>query len=487
MSEPPILSVTGGVGGTSMRYAIAQHLATSYDVAGSRMRTWAATGGMAMVDEEVVQSAVLSPLTFAEAEGAVLRATTGSDGILVESVGWEADAVAIRATVGALEAADAAVRGMFEAVDYGAGALVGSLAVVGTAAATPTLLTAAVLLGPRAANAWQSLPAPLRAELRERAAREAAAGADKLGDWLADHPEVLQHLVNGSGGLLDGLGAWTSGELHPTTESAAGALASAYTDGRAEVHSRPDLAVGSATSPPADLAGLIRHLEETNDLSPIGTPGAEGTIEVQTITDDSGTRHIVYLPGTDDLTTLPWTQDGDVRDAGTNFLLVADADNSYQSGILTAMRQAGIEPGEPVLLAAHSQGGMAAARILAQGSDFTISQVVTAGSPTAQLPGFPLGSRVLSLENAGDVVPLLDGEPNPDSAEQVTVRFDAPGASLGDNHDLSRYAAGAAAVDAADDPSLVAMLQGMRRVGFLGTQPDAEVTSQVFQVVRVSP
>ena len=91
-----------------------------------------------------------------------------------------------------------------------------------------------------------------------------------------------------------------------------------------------------------------------------------------------------------------------------------------------------------------------------------MTHVVTAGSPTAHLDGFPPGSHVLSLENRGDVVPLLDGEDNPDSAEQVTVRFDDHGPSVTGNHDLAQYVHGALAVQASADPSVVEQLASLR-------------------------
>ena len=264
----------------------------------------------------------------------------------------------------------------------------------------------------------------------------------------------------------------------PDTEAAAGLLAALYSDGHHQTTPSP-LAIPGSEAAPADLAALVQHLAQV-DAQP------SGTVEVQTIrAADGSVRHVVYLPGTDDLTTTPWSQDADVRDLGTNFLLVSGQDNAYQQGILDAMQQAGVRPGEPVALVGHSQGGMEAAAILAQGSPYAVTHVVTAGAPTAHLDGFPPGSHVLSLENRGDVVPLLDGEDNPDSAEQVTVRFDSHEATVVGSHDLAQYVGGALAVQASDDPSILEQLSSLEAAGFVGAADGQEVTSQVFQITRV--
>jgi hypothetical protein len=131
---------------------------------------------------------------------------------------------------------------------------------------------------------------------------------------------------------------------------------------------------------------------------------------------------------------------------------------------------------------------MAAAAILAHGSAYDVTTVVTAGSPLG-VDGFPPGTHVLSLEQQGDVMPLLDGTGNADSAEQVTVRFDdrPPGhqADLADNHDLGHYVAGALAAQASDDASIREQLANLAAQGFVGGADGQEVTSQVFQVTRV--
>jgi hypothetical protein len=464
MSTVPITRVTGGVGGLAATYAHVRALADRFDSAGDRMRGWAATGGRTLADPDLVESAVLSPLTFAEAEAKVLDATTGTHGILVESVVYETDALLVRATIDAFEECDRLVDRSLGVLDYLTGRAIGYT----LAEAAPYLLVAGVL-----------------------AVRLDPGLTTDLEGWTGQHPEAVQHLVAGSGGLLDGLlsGLVPAGLLglaafHPTTGDAAATLAAFYgREGPARVHRRDDLSVPLGDEPPDTLADLVRHLQQTNDLSPADRPGDQGTIEIQTLHEPDGTvRYIVYLPGTDDLTTTPLSQDGDVRDLATNLDLVAGHDTTYQQGIEEAMHRAGIGPHDPVLLAGHSQGGMEAAAMLGNGSPFHVTHVVTAAAPTAQVHGFPPGSHILSLENHGDVVPLLDGADNPDTVQQVTVRFDDHEASIAGNHDLGHYVRGAAAADASPDPSIRAELGSLRAHGFLGSGGTS--SSQVFQITR---
>jgi hypothetical protein len=463
MTTVPITQVTGGVGGMAATYGHIRSLADRFDEAGDRMRAWAATGGRTLADPDLVESAVLSPLTFAEAEEKVVCATTGIHGVLAASIVYEADAVLMRATVDAFVECDRLVRQSFGVLDYLAGHALGSA----LAADAPYVLATGYL-------AFRLDPG-LTSELQQ---------------GIEEHPEVVQHLVAGSGGLLDGLLAGLTPAImvgsgfHPTTGDAAATLAELYRpEGRAEVVRRDDLSVPRGDKQPDSVAELIHHLERTNNLSPADRPGDQGTIEIQTLHEPDGSiRHIVYLPGTDDLATTPLNQDGDVRDLATNLELIAGHDTTYQQGIERAMRRAGIGPDDPVLLVGHSQGGMEAAAMLANGSPFRVTSVVTAGAPTAQVHGFPVGSHVLSLENDGDVVPLLDGADNPDSVPQVTVRFDDHETSIAGDHALHHYVRGAAAVDASTDPSVRAELASLRAQGFLGRASAA--SSQVFQITR---
>ena len=392
MTTPPITRVTGGVAGMAATYAAVRALADHYDAAGDRMRGWAATGGRTLADPDLAESAPLSPLTFAEAEEKVLAATTGVHGILVESVVYETDALLVRTTVEAFEECDRIVRGAFQTLDY----LVGRAIGYDVAAAAPYAVALGVVATPAVWATWSSLPEWARDDVR----RDGDVAAGLTQEWLDEHPAAEQHLIDGSGGLLDGLLAGTATLLpaaalglsafHPTTVDAAADLAGLYApEGPPHVRRRRDLTVRLGGVPPRDLAGLMHHLAETDHLSPSDRPGGRGTIEVQTITAPDGTvRHVLYLPGTDDF-NAPWDQDADVRDLETDLDSMAGRPDAYQQGILEALDRAGVGKDEPVLLVGHSLGGMEAAAILAGHGGYHVTDVVTAGSPTAQVPRLP--------------------------------------------------------------------------------------------------
>ncbi len=472
-ATPPITGITGGVAGLAATYAAVRALADHFDATGDRLRARAADDARVLTEPDLLESAPLSPVTFAEAEARVLDATCGVHGVLEASVVYEADALLVRATVTAYQACDRLVADSFQALDYAVGRTVG----FSLAASAPPLL----LLGLGLAPSWGHLPAGTRRRL-----------GDDLEEWADQHPAVVQHAIDGEGGLLDGLLAGAPAlpallglaPFHPTAADAASDLAGLYpTEGPPDVHRRHDLVVPLGATPPDDLADLIRHLDQTNALSPADRPDDQGTIEVQTLHESDGTvRHVVYLPGTDDLTTAPWSHDGDVRDLPADLHVISGEHTTYADGIERAMKEAGIGRHEPVLLVGHSLGGIEASSLLAHGSGFDVTHVVTAGSPVAGIHGYPAGTHVLSLENQGDVVPLLDGRDNADSVAQVTVRFDDHETSIAGNHGLQHYVRGAEAVDASSDPSVREQLASLRDQGFLG--PSGTATSQVFQITR---
>lgn len=154
-----------------------------------------------------------------------------------------------------------------------------------------------------------------------------------------------------------------------------------------------------------------------------GYAGLPGTVAVSRLDHPDGTRSwIVAVPGTED--HAPWTTNP-LNDP-SNLRLTAGITAASAGLVVGALVQAGVRRGEPVMLAGHSQGGMAAARVAADPGvreRFTITHVLTAGSPVAAMP-VPPDVRLLSLEHATDLVPVTDAVPRTDAPNRTTVRVE---------------------------------------------------------------
>jgi hypothetical protein len=223
------------------------------------------------------------------------------------------------------------------------------------------------------------------------------------------------------------------------------------------------------------VADVVHHLRELSDA-----PDA-GLIEIQTWRDASGqVRHVVYLPGTDDLN--PLSTDSDIRDVEEDLRVASGQRSAYLEGVEKAMRDAGISPTDPVMIAGHSLGGMVAAKELSEGVSFNVTNVITAGSPTAVEDGFPTASHVLSLQASGDVVPHVEGRPNRISAQQTTVTFASGDDTIVGNHEVRTYERGAAAVDASHDAAVRAAVEAIGPF----FAPGGQVSDSVFRLSRTA-
>jgi hypothetical protein len=458
-----IVSVHGGMHGVAAAYERMRSLADRYDASGDLLRELATRAGRAAVDPDLLESAVLSPVTAVAAEQAIVAATAGPGGLLVEALAWQASAGAGRGAGEALAGVDDAQAAAWDALDQAIGWHLGTL-----------------LAGPVGVAVVGTTALGLSTGLISTADLEALA---------TEHPWLVEHLANGGDGLVGGLLPLGPVPLPPGTLGVEGLLASAYPDGTGAVSPYDGcspITESPVTGQPESMQGLLGNLEQVAGLSQGPDSPQNGTIVIQTVTSPTGEQgYIVYVPGTDDMTTTPWTADDDVRDMGNNLALAGGLPDDYTEGITAAMAQHGIGPDDPVMIVGHSQGGMAAVAIAAQG-DHHVTHVVTAGSPTAQVGGYPSGTQVLSIEQQGDIVPTLDGQPNPDLPNQTTVVIDAhPGPGAVAHHDHPTYVAGGAAIDAAvgtgAHPSLDSWAQSAHQQGYFGAGPS---TSQTYQIVR---
>lgn len=442
----PAIRVSGGAAGIDARFDDIQRLGRLYGETGGRLVQMAWDDKLEAADGDLIASAVLSPDSFATAEAAIVDATFGPRGLVVRAATIEAQSLCFVACVEIYRSADEARSAAVETLHYGLGFVVG--------VHLPSVLLAGGL-------AYGAL-------------RLTGVSDTDLAAQLEDHPELLETLVGGGGGLLDGMsanpltaplmGALGLEAFHPDTGAAAADLGDLlFGDYAGDLVADYPLDV-FAYDAPHDLGDLVDDLSQ-----PAGDAVPNGVISIQQLTDAEGdVSYVVHLPGTDD-----FVADDEIRNMGSNLDLIAGDDTAYGDAIRQALSAAGVAPDEPVMLVGHSQGGMQAAGLAADPEfGYHVTHVVTAGSPVAT-SGIPDDVSVLSFENTGDIVPLLDGGSNPAEAHHVTVQADVHSGSLGaepgQNHSLSVYGDIADAADASDDPSIAAVVETMRAQGFLAT------------------
>ena len=189
---------------------------------------------------------------------------------------------------------------------------------------------------------------------------------------------------------------------------------------------------GKEARSPQSISETITHCQEVQSSKNSLGQGYEeaGVISIQRVEHADGrVSWVVYVPGTTD-----WTSgDGEPQDLLTNLEAVGGTPTAMESGVVTAMRQAGIQPGEEVALYGHSQGGITVSNIAADPAiqdRYNITTLLTAGSPTAGAD-IPDDVHALHLENAGDAVPGLDAAPTPTGPHRQVAMLDTHQMDMG--------------------------------------------------------
>jgi hypothetical protein len=205
------------------------------------------------------------------------------------------------------------------------------------------------------------------------------------------------------------------------------------------------------------LRDLLLSQREIDDLC---DPDLDERIDTAVIRlverEHEGVRHwIVQFPSTKSWHPRPGIAPNDLT---ADLVIGAEHEATITRAALETMREAGIRPGEPVVLSGFSLGGMVAAQVAvrAHAAGFTVTHLVVAGTPLGRLP-IPPGVRTLALEHVLDLVPRIDGRENPvrldldGSRVLVTVKAGpslAPGFRLGALHQATAYADTAGAIEA---------------------------------------
>ncbi|HLS13651.1 MAG TPA: hypothetical protein VK095_03985 [Beutenbergiaceae bacterium] len=218
--------------------------------------------------------------------------------------------------------------------------------------------------------------------------------------------------------------------------------------------------------------------------------GAEpGSIRVDRLVGEDGSvSWQVYVPGTQSA-YAPWG--GDVpNDWAANLQMFNGEDSAASAAVVAAMRAAGVRPGEPVMVAGHSQGGLVAAALAADEQvrdEFTIASMVTIGSPVGHFE-VPEDVAALHLEHTDDLVAGLDDQPNPIAPNRTTIERDvtehmdeAGFGSVVTAHDIPAYIETGALADASTDPEVLEWLAVNAQI----LDPTANVSSVYLRSERV--
>jgi len=484
------LTVTGGTGGITAHYDDMLNYARGLDDVAQALLDRVPEVAAVAVNPDVLASAPLSPGTAARVEERVTAATIGPRGLVPSAAWMKATAVSLRAAVD-----------VYRGVDTAQAQLISDFHAV---AAVPVLLSAAASELPRVVWDTQTYNLP---DLM----RIPGLIVGDLKDTVYANPWIVDGLIDDSVSLMQALPpalgpagtilicAWSEqqeGVPFPPRDLAQGTgvlIAGGerfgwFGKGEPEV-----TRLGKEMAPPPEMprptsvAGLLKGVDSIAD-----TPGGVRVFAV--IQPDGSKKWVVEIPGTQDWGKVAGKNPIDLTN---NLRLMAGQDTVQNEDVRRAMRLAGIKHGEEVLLAGFSQGGITAASLAATPAtraEFTITNVVTAGSPVARF-AIPPDVHVLSLEHTQDAVPRLDAQPNPDRPNWVTVKRDvsADVAKLAVEaetpgvlnplkaHGTDIYASTRAQVDDSSDPSLVAW-KAKNDAFFEGTS-----TVSRYQIQQVAP
>jgi hypothetical protein len=438
------LHVRGGAGGVAARTEDLEHAARALrSAAGGLAEAAVDTAGVAAAPA-LLATGLLAPLTLARAEAALVAALAGPRGLVTAGLRLETLALRLRAAALGYGIAERSARSALGRLELAAGRLVvqGSVRLVPLAASTavlPVPLGVAVVRGGLRTPMLLPFPVPPQ--------------------WPRSGGSLLEPVV----AALPAVVALPAGPLRylkPSVPDLAGVLAVAgragpllHESGRVAVTARPVPA-----SPPRGVADLLTRVASC--YADAGVP--PGSVRVEGVSGADGRRAwVVEIPGTQEWSPLAGRNPDDLAAA---VAALGRASTAAAATVVRALELAGARPSEPVLLAGHSLGGMIAAGLAADPRftrRFRVTHVLAAGSPLAGYPVRP-GVRVLALEHDDDLVPALDGAPDPDRPDWITVRRSpARGRSPAAAHNSMGYVETAALVDASPDASLRAWRAGL--------------------------
>jgi hypothetical protein len=290
---------------------------------------------------------------------------------------------------------------------------------------------------------------------------------DSSAGWFAGNPRVLTNpvlpaavrvLVSSVDDIAAGatavpfpvsfvLGDQGAGLLGVTT-SAAGALAVARPLGLLRETPVTVARAGRPVpaSPPVGFGDLAARI-------PAAARGAP-QVRVERYGPAEAGAWVVYIGGTAEwspgVTDEPW-------DLSSNVAAIAEQGAGSYRSVVAAMREAGVQPADPVLQVGHSQGGLVASQVAASG-EFNTVMIATFGAPNGQV-AVPDGLQFVAIEHSDDLVPALGGVADR-TTDRVVVRREVfasepvPRDQALPAHALAAYRVTGRLMDASPEPRL---------------------------------
>lgn len=418
------LSGHGGAGGVTARYDDLLSAAGLLDDAADTLRQRGGDANSLILEGALAEAALLCPLEVVQVEGAATSA-----GLLPGSATWlgvelEAFSTVVEFSVEAYREVDQAMADLDDAFHDALGWAAGT----GLGGAILTNPLAVLLLG-----------------------GAAYLGKDELMELLHENPWLLESLIQSSPGLIQGLlltllgpGAIIGSDGNwPTTDFEQAVLGlQAFAQKFGLLHDTGEFPFEPTTvREGTDLSSLtaMADAEWTYAYHVDADGNPVPRIVVSQVGDPPS--YVVHIPGTE-----VWDpqRGSNPYDLTSNITLMSQAQQAAIAAEVSRIVE-GLDG--PVMLVGHSQGGIIAAAVATnpQVSD-QIQGVMTMGSPVATFD-IPDHIATLSIENAHDAVPMLDGQPNPDQPNWTTITYDDTSTNIADAHSQQQYVDAAAAID----------------------------------------
>ncbi|GAA2962661.1 alpha/beta fold hydrolase [Microbacterium schleiferi] len=207
---------------------------------------------------------------------------------------------------------------------------------------------------------------------------------------------------------------------------------------------------------PAAVSGPVTGLADAARRVP---GAAEARIRVERYAmPGGGSQAAVYIAGTQAVSG----GSGDPFDMRSNLELYRGERSASLESVELALREAGVDPGEPVHVFGHSQGAMLASALALEGT-YDVQTLITYGSPVEA--AVPDGVLSVGIRHTDDPVAGLAGGGHAETVGApgsfVAERVADPGGGVQDltlaAHGIERYAETAAMVDASSDPRAAAL------------------------------